>query len=215
MNQLPDQIHAYLQNHTLIPVSLGCSVAKVWRAVPKDSNSHIYYLKMNSLLYREELYHEYEILSWLKDRLPVPKVISYLQTEQDDYLLTTEIAGVPACDVSLLHDPLKLTELLASSLKLIHSLPIENCPFLETNVIKLRKAQDYIRCGKIPNILLSPKGDQRFTQDILDALQRIVLRSEDLVFTHGDYCLPNVLFQDNKLSGFVIFNSNIIRIWIL
>ncbi len=26
---------------------------------------------------------------------------------------------------------------------------------------------------------------------------------EDLVFSHGDFCLPNVLFQNRKLSGII------------
>lgn len=37
---------------------------------------------------------------------------------------------------------------------------------------------------------------------LIDKLQKSVPSIEDLVFTHGDYCLPNVIINEGLFSGF-------------
>jgi aminoglycoside phosphotransferase len=38
---------------------------------------------------------------------------------------------------------------------------------------------------------------------VLDLLQQDRPPENDLVFNHGDYCLPNVIIQNDQVSGFV------------
>ena len=43
----------------------------------------------------------------------------------------------------------------------------------------------------------------RVPEELLEELLRTRPAGEDLVFTHGDYCLPNVLIDGQRLGGFI------------
>jgi aminoglycoside phosphotransferase len=47
----------------------------------------------------------------------------------------------------------------------------------------------------------------RTAEDLFEELVSSKPADEDLVFTHGDYCLPNIILDDGKLSGFVDWAS--------
>ncbi len=51
-------------------------------------------LKISSI--SQEAIKEYEILLWLSDKLPVPKVIYYEKTQNKTYLLMSRIDGKPS-----------------------------------------------------------------------------------------------------------------------
>jgi len=53
----------------------------------------------------------------------------FAEDETNEYLLLSEIPGVNASDDSLKNDIPRTIEQLASGLKMIHKLSIENCPF--------------------------------------------------------------------------------------
>jgi aminoglycoside phosphotransferase len=43
----------------------------------------------------------------------------------------------------------------------------------------------------------------RTSEDLVRELFKSKPSNEDLVFTHGDYCVPNIILNDEKLNGFV------------
>ena len=92
---------------------------------------------------------------------------------------------------------------LAEGLQLMHSLDITGCPFDQTIQVKLEKARLNIERGLVDAENLE---DEYLGQDPRE-LYGLVLATkptvEDLVFTHGDYCFPNVIVHDGKLSGFI------------
>ena len=48
-----------------------------------------------------------------------------------------------------------------------------------------------------------PENAGREPVDIYQRLLETRPPVEDLVFTHGDYCLPNVILEDGRVRGFI------------
>lgn len=91
----------------------------------------------------------------------------------------------------------RLVRLLADGLHRIHALVTTNCPFdrRATSVI----ARSWERVGS--DGLTEAELDE--LQQGLSKLNGIELPDEDLVLTHGDYCLPNVMVDGRILAGFI------------
>ena len=60
----------------------------------------------------------------------------------------------------------------------------------------------FSQCGEMQYLLMT-ENTGRAARDIYDELVATKPLEEDLVFTHGDYCLPNVIVSDSGISGFV------------
>ena len=129
----------------------------------------------------KQLETEFRMLKWINQRVPTPEPILYSKDNSTEYLLTSEITGTPTYQVDAFEREIAV-KILATSLKKIHCLDAADCPVVHSvdNLIKLLKAKD---------IDVSPLGDWKPV--------------ENLVFTHGDYCLPNIIVKDGVLSGVI------------
>jgi aminoglycoside phosphotransferase len=88
-------------------------------------------------------------------------------------------------------------------LKMIHNIDIKNCPFDQRLSIKLKEAG-----FRAANRLVDEDDFDSIHQGkkAVDLLQELFVKKpidEDLVFTHGDYCLPNIMISNGDLSGFI------------
>ena len=140
-------------------------------------------------------------MSWLKGKLSVPRIVCFHNERDTEYLLMTQVPGVSGVHEESLNNGANLMREFALGMREIHSLGFESCP-LDWRLENLFSwAQDLIETlteAEIPN---------RKTRNSLRLeLQELRDRQpcqEDLVFTHGDYCLPNILLRDGRLSGFI------------
>lgn len=127
------------------------------------------------------LNYEYNMLKWINQRVPTPEALYYSREGTTEYLLTTEVKGTPTYQVEPSEHETAV-RVLAETLRKIHSLDTRGCPVKHRIV-------DWIRSLQERGIDVSPLGDWR--------------PEEDLCFTHGDYCLPNLIVHDGKLSGVI------------
>lgn len=196
-NEFPEIIQRYIRNMTCIKDTLGCSEASVYCFTNYDK---ILYLKVEKI--NIEFEHEQKIMKWLYERLPAPKIIAQCREQGYDYLLMTKAFGEMACSEKYLNNPEKLVSMLAEGIKMLQKIDISDCPFECSLKNKLHIAKKRIDNNEIDmsdweenTLYSSPKE----LYDYLVANQP----KEELVFSHGDYCLPNVFFDNDNVTGFI------------
>lgn len=184
---------------------MGKSGTQVFRVAGAESLPC--YLKVGTLHLIQHLNDEKERLLWLQGRLPVPQVLYYGEAHSKAYLLLSEIPGKISCAEVFQVDLPRLVQKLAHSLRMIHNLPLAGCPFDRRLPVMLAQAKFHIESGQVDESdfddeLLGLSAETVFQQLLT---QQADLDSEDLVFTHGDFCLPNVLLDQfsYEVTGFI------------
>lgn len=149
---------------------------------------------------------EAERLDWLQGKLPVPEVRAFASHEATDYLLMTKLPGIDGSDDRAVRGGARFVALLANTLRTIHALPAEDCPFVATVDDLLEIAGQRARDGMWAAEDFPAHYLERSPTELLADLHRLCpcdARDEDVVFTHGDASLPNFLVDKGQLSGII------------
>ena len=150
----------------------------------------------------QETENEAEIYRFLSGKLPVPEVIAYETASGKSFLLSSRIKGKMLCDESFLPVPEKIVSLAAEGLMMMWNVDIKYCPTDGSLDSKLNAAKKSIEARKITS--LDDETKKRFSspEKLLKWLEDNK-PDEEFVFSHGDYCLPNIFAEDGKISGFI------------
>lgn len=155
----------------------------------------------------EEADNEYAMLAWLADKLPVPRILSFARDKEHQFLLMSRMEGDMACSPYYLEHPDDLISLLARGLKMLWNVDSVLCPHSSRLEHKLRLAADRVRHGVCSLDNAEPDTCKAFAsaKELLRWLEnnRPVEKEEDLVFSHGDYCLPNIFLSPGRVEGFI------------
>lgn len=200
---LPPELQNLIKDANWRLDEIGYSGAGVFK-IEKGQPPHAF-LKVAPAGLEINLKPERDLLVWLSEKLPVPKVLYYNEVEDYQYLLTSEIQGLMACDDYFSGDPSRLVVLLAEGLKQIHSVPFSDCPFDRRLENKLKLARERVSKNLVTEEDLDPEREGCKIPDLLAELEAKRPSSEELVFTHGDYCLPNILVDPARqvIAGFI------------
>ena len=194
---LPSALQNLLGNKSYTVDQTGLSGSKV--LMFEDS-----VLKLDS--FPDEMKKEAELLSWLEGRLPVPKLLYFGEENDFGYLLMSRVDGKMACDGSLMSSPRRLISSLADAIRLLWTVDISSCPVSSCLDQKLAAARKTVELGLADTENCEPetygKGGFASPEALLVWLENN-RPEEDIVFSHGDLGLPNVLFNDSGLSGFI------------
>lgn len=195
---IPESIRAHLPDDHFDLDSIGCSEASVLQfsdrilKIQRDCNVSA---------------NEYYMMCWLQGKLPVPQIIAADLVDGVRYLLMSRIAGRYLCDDTVLADQHRLAELCAEGLKRLWAVDISGCPTRRVLDDKFSEIEEGLRGGWItaeqagqPDTY-GPKGfpSPAALFDWLVAHRP----EEELVLSHGDYCLPNLFTDERGLTGFI------------
>lgn len=189
--KLPASIAFFVGDQPMRAESVGRSNARVWQ-IGK------FYLKVGTT---DEVADEAARLRWFAGRVPVPSVIAYERVGDERYLFTQAIDGVPAHAVT--EQRLDTVRALADGLRLLHSLDAGACPFDARLDTVMARARANALAGRVDETDFDDARLGRSALDLLGELEATRPLNEDLVVTHGDYCLPNVILRNGVVAGFV------------
>ncbi len=149
---------------------------------------------------------EIRMMTWLQGRLPVPEVLHSCEEKGRSWLLMSRLPGQMACDPVLLSRPDILLAGLCQALQALWQVNTRDCPISFTLDEQLMLAEQRVRQDKIDPEDADPAtfgpGGFRDPAHLLSWLKdhRPPL---DPVLSHGDLCLPNILLEQGRLSGFI------------
>ncbi len=147
-----------------------------------------------------------KITKWLDGRLPVPEIIAHEVKDGVSFLLMTRIKGMMTCEPCFMEKPDELYGYLTDSIRMLWNTDISDCPVDNSPDIKLRQAEYRVEHGLVDIADCEPetfgKGGFRDPEDLLKWLENNK-PSYDPVLSHGDFCLPNILVKDGRISGFI------------
>lgn len=166
IQKFPKEIRKLMENATVYDSSCH-SGAKVYYI---DSG---YYLKIDEA---HRLSDETRLNKLFHARGLGVEVVNYVTTDRD-YLVTRNAGGEDL--IHCLNDPEKVCEILAESLRLLHSQPIDNVS------VSIRH-QNYMKLA-----------DQNHDADF----SREILTPDTLI--HGDACLPNIIQNNGRFHTFI------------
>ncbi len=156
--------------------------------------------------YRKENEETIRMMRWLEGKIPVPKVICYERDDEYQYLLMSRVPGKMSCDSYYLEHPKELLAHLANAMKLLWSIDVSDCPRRRTIDIELKEARYRVENNLVDldNVEPTTFGEEGFKdpEDLLLWLERNRPDYEP-VLSHGDFCLPNIFIENNRISGFI------------
>ena len=156
--------------------------------------------------YRPENEQTVAVMRWLEGKLPVPKVLCYETDGEDQYLLMSRVPGKMSCGEYWLENPQELLKKLAEALRMLWRVDVSGCPRIRDLDAELKEAKyqvdnDLVNTDNVEPDTFGPGGFES-SASLLQWLEDNRPTYEP-VFSHGDFCLPNVFLEDGEISGFV------------
>ena len=147
---------------------------------------------------------ESERMIWAAAYLPVPVVVAVEDIGGTTILLTEALPGQDATQPVWRADLPALVRALGRGLRAFHeSVGEEWCPFRFDLARALAHVEDRVARDDIDPAGFHPEHAHLTPAAALAELEATAPDDEDLVVCHGDYCPPNVLLQEGRVTGYV------------
>ena len=151
----------------------------------------------------ETLRREAEMTAYFHTKGLSAEVLDYRTEAGFDWLVTARVAGEDCTHADYLADPKRLCDLLAARLRALHETDFAGCPIQDRMRDYLALADENYRAGRYDLSLFGDRSPYATADDAYAALQAHRDGFGRDVLLHGDYCLPNILLDNWRFSGFI------------
>ena len=199
MNKLhvPSKIRKLINNKTYIVDNIGMSDSLV--IIFEDMVLKI----QDSFVSMEK---DMQVMQWLEGKIPVPQVIEYEKENGKEYLLMSKMSGEMSCETYYLEHPDILLKALAHGLRILWEVDVNECPRVRDldSVLKEARIRVENNLVDLDNVESTTFGKDGFEspKHLLEWLESNRPTFEP-VFSHGDYCLPNIFLENGQIKGFI------------
>lgn len=189
----PKELQYLVENARVFDSS--CSPeARVW-FVDKDGG---YYIKASAC---GELKNEAKMTEYFASKKLSANVVSYI-SEEKDWLVTEKISGEDCTFKAYLDEPKKLCDTIAELLRELHNVDFSDCPIQDRTKTYFDAVEENYKKGIFdPSFMLGFDGFDACRAYEYVCERKGLFTNDALI--HGDYCLPNIMLDNFKFSGFI------------
>ena len=145
---------------------------------------------------------EAEMTKFFHKKSLAAEVAGYISGEYD-YLLTHRVKGEDCTHSTYLENPKKLADILGTQLRKLHETDFSGCPVMRRMDIYQKLAEQNYQNGTYDTSAFPDSLGYKSDQEAWSVVQANghLLKNDTLI--HGDYCLPNIMLDGFRFSGFI------------
>ena len=194
MDAIPTQFHSLLSGAAVYDSSSSASAKVLF--IDKEGG---FFLKSASA---GSLEQEAMMTAYFHSKGLSAQVLDY-ETEAQDWLLTKALPGKDCLDPMYLADPVRLCDTTAELLRQLHETDHRDCPSGDRTAQRLELARTNFETGDFDKSLFPDNWGYDTPEEAIMVLDSMggELKSDCLL--HGDYCLPNILLENWRFTGFI------------
>jgi aminoglycoside 3'-phosphotransferase-2 len=169
--KLPDELSKLIDGYRSSRIEIGESGAEVYRLTARGRPSLILkHVRDNAAL---SLLDEAARLRWLSDRVRTPRVLAEIADGVQEWLLMTTVPGSNA-EAARVSATVKVGA-IADALRQLHATDASACPFDERVDVKIARAADNIRQGRVEEEHFDEKNLGRSASDLFSEMKPTAL----------------------------------------
>lgn len=194
-NDIPERLHPVLQGADVWDSS--CSPEARVLFVEKEGGLYLKSAAAGTLA------REAEMTRFFHSRKMGTEVLDYFGEGGKDWLLTVAVKGEDLTHDFYTSDPKRLCDTLAERLRMLHECPTQGCPVSDHTSEYLARAAQNHKDGKYDASLFPDNWGYASVEEAWDVLEREGHLLEHNTLLHGDYCLPNVMYDGWEFASFI------------
>lgn len=194
LNTIPAPFHSMLADAAVFDSSSSPAAQVLF--IHKDGG---YFLKSAA---PGSLEQEARMTAYFHSKGLSAQVLAY-ETAEQDWLLTRALPGQDCLDPQYLADPLRLCDTTAELLRRLHDTDFRDCPVKSRTEDRLALARCNFETGHFDRTLFPDNWGYDSPEQALAVLEELGGHLKSDCLLHGDYCLPNILLDDWRFSGFI------------